>query len=133
MSRRRGSATALKASEVVAALAMKGIYIPIWVYVKENRSADQENGIYHGGRGGRAALDGQPGAAAPTLCWSAIGLFSCGCGLGFGEVGENQAQVAGIRGVGQSGVEIHDSGADQLVDFAVEVLHAFGVPILHGL
>src|SRR4029077_18217092 len=34
MSRRRGSATALKASEVVAARAMQLPYIPIWEYVK---------------------------------------------------------------------------------------------------
>src|SRR5260370_25139964 len=37
MSRRRGSATALNASEVVAALAMEGIYIPIQEYVKPGR------------------------------------------------------------------------------------------------
>jgi hypothetical protein len=36
MSRRRGSAIALKASEVVAALAMQVIYILIWEYVKIN-------------------------------------------------------------------------------------------------
>src|SRR5262244_719544 len=36
MSRRRGSATALKASEVVEARGMKGEYIPIWEYVKRN-------------------------------------------------------------------------------------------------
>src|SRR5580692_4876965 len=34
MSRRRGSATALNASEVVAARAMGQQYIPIWEYVK---------------------------------------------------------------------------------------------------
>jgi hypothetical protein len=32
--RRRGSAMALNASEVVAALAMHKQYIPIWEYVK---------------------------------------------------------------------------------------------------
>jgi hypothetical protein len=35
MSRRRGSATALKASEVVLALAMAEHYIPIKEYVKD--------------------------------------------------------------------------------------------------
>ena len=34
MLRRRGSATALKASEVVVALGMAREYIPIWEYVK---------------------------------------------------------------------------------------------------
>src|SRR5712692_187426 len=34
ISRRRGSATALNTSEVVAALAMAQQYIPIWEYVK---------------------------------------------------------------------------------------------------
>jgi hypothetical protein len=34
MSRLRGSATALKASDVVAALAIDELYIPIWEYVK---------------------------------------------------------------------------------------------------
>lgn len=34
ISRRRGSATALNASDVVAALAMPQRYIPIWEYVK---------------------------------------------------------------------------------------------------
>src|SRR6266852_8170471 len=36
MSRRRGSAMALKASEVVEARGMGGEYIPIWEYVKRN-------------------------------------------------------------------------------------------------
>jgi len=40
MSRRRGSATALKASEVVAARGMNGQYIPIWEYVKDYFSRD---------------------------------------------------------------------------------------------
>src|SRR6266849_3743283 len=44
-----------------------------------------------------------------------------------------QAQISCIRRVGQSGFVIDDPRADELVYLAVEVLHAFGATIAHGI
>src|SRR5216684_6555296 len=44
-----------------------------------------------------------------------------------------QAQISRIRRVGQSGFVIDDPRADELVYLAVEVLHAFGAAIAHGI
>ena len=49
------------------------------------------------------------------------------------EIGELQAEVAGVRRIGESGFDIYDCGANQLFDFSVEILHAFRVAIAHGI
>src|SRR5579859_3269673 len=49
------------------------------------------------------------------------------------EVGQFQAQVAGVGGVGHAGLKFDSAGADQLFDFAIEVLHAFGCSYAHGV
>ena len=43
------------------------------------------------------------------------------------------AQHGRVAGVGESGFEVDDAVADELGDFAVEVLHAFGGAGLHGV
>src|SRR5215217_901168 len=44
--RRRGSATALNASVVVAARAMKALYITVWLYVKVRVGLAEEHAIH---------------------------------------------------------------------------------------
>src|SRR5258705_8210382 len=57
-----------------------------------------------------------------------LGLF-----LAVEEIGEFEAEVAGVGGVGEAGFKIDGAGADQLFNFAVEILHAFGIAVTHGV
>src|SRR5882762_714851 len=59
--------------------------------------------------------------------------FGLGVAVGFQEVGYFEAEVAGVGGVGQRGVVIDCAGAQKLFQFTVEVLHAIGVAIAHGI
>jgi hypothetical protein len=47
--------------------------------------------------------------------------------------GEFLAEYGGIAGVGEAGFEIDDAIADELGDFAIEVLHAFGGAGFHSV
>ncbi len=51
----------------------------------------------------------------------------------FEEIGHFKAQVSGVGGIAQAGLEVYDSGADELLDFAIEMLHAFGRAVAHGI
>src|SRR5689334_18343995 len=44
-----------------------------------------------------------------------------------------EAEVARVGGIANAGIEIDEAGADKLFDFAVEVLHAFGITVAHGV
>src|ERR1700751_3309825 len=45
------------------------------------------------------------------------------------EVGKFKAEIAGVGGVGKAGIGVNDTITDELFDFAVEMLHAFGVAV----
>ena len=49
------------------------------------------------------------------------------------QVREFQAKIAGIGGEGHAGFEIDDAIANKFFDHAVEVLHAVGVAVAHGV
>src|SRR6266404_3716389 len=59
--------------------------------------------------------------------------FGLGVAVGLEEVGYFEAEVAGIGGVGQRGVVIDCAGTQKFFQFTVEVLHAIGVAIAHGI
>jgi len=65
------------------------------------------------------------------------GLLHRGRGDGlrllFDYIREFQAQVAGICGKGHASLQINDARAEQLIEFAIEVLHAFGRAVAHGV
>jgi len=52
---------------------------------------------------------------------------------GFGEVGEDEAQVAGVGGVLHGGMEVDGAVAHEFFEFAVEVLHAVLIAVAHGV
>jgi len=49
------------------------------------------------------------------------------------KIGEFEAQIAGIGGVGKTGLEANNSGADHFLYFTIEILHAVGAAIAHGV
>src|SRR5882762_7649477 len=49
------------------------------------------------------------------------------------EIGHFQAQISSIRRIRQTGFEINDPRANELVNLAIEVLHALGAAIAHGI
>src|SRR5450755_2595713 len=51
----------------------------------------------------------------------------------FEVIGQLQAQISGVGGVGEGRFKIHLFAANHFFDFAVEVLHAFGVAVAHGV
>src|SRR5437899_1089162 len=51
----------------------------------------------------------------------------------FEEIGHFKAQVSGVGGIAQTGVELDDASANELLDFTIEMLHAFGAAIAHGI
>ena len=51
----------------------------------------------------------------------------------FQVVGQFEAQVSGVGGVRERGFEFNLAVANHFFDFAVEVLHAFGVAVAHGI
>jgi hypothetical protein len=55
------------------------------------------------------------------------------CFLWRREIGQFQAQIAGIGGIGQSGFQIDDALANQSLDLAIEVLHSFRAANAHGI
>src|SRR5206468_274091 len=63
--------------------------------------------------------------------------FRIGCFRGLGrcgiEVGEFQAQVAGVCGVTQRDIKVYRPSSNELFDLAIEVLHAFGAADTHGI
>src|ERR1700737_240826 len=63
--------------------------------------------------------------------------FGCGFFLGSASalevIGKLKAEISGVRGVGHSDFKFHHVVADQFFDFTVEVLHALGIAITHGI
>src|SRR5208283_1305815 len=53
--------------------------------------------------------------------------------LAVNKVGQFEAQVSGVGGVGQASFEFDDVVADKFFDFAVEELHAFGGAVAHSV
>src|SRR5579859_1062834 len=49
------------------------------------------------------------------------------------QVGQLQSQITGICRIRDSSVEINGAGAQQFFELAVEMLHAVGIPIAHGV
>src|ERR1700733_6917854 len=87
----------------------------------------------------------KPWVSEMTPMFMAAGRFtntssrSCRCrfeqriGLGAGYVGQLEAKVARIGGIGHAGFKIDDPGADQLLNLSVKILHAFGCADEHGI
>ena len=77
--------------------------------------------------------------AVPWRCRLALDFDFGGSWVGFGvaaafeEVGDFQAEIAGIGGVAEGRIEIDDAGAQQFLEFAVKVLHAVSVAVAHGV
>src|SRR5882724_9773865 len=55
------------------------------------------------------------------------------CHGGFSQVGKFQPQISRIGSVAEPHFEINNSGANHALEFAIEVLHAFGAAIPHGI
>src|SRR3954471_22515140 len=49
------------------------------------------------------------------------------------QIGKLQSQIARVRGISRRGLVINESFANQFLDFSVEVLHALGVSVPHGV
>src|SRR2546427_314247 len=72
------------------------------------------------------SFDFELGGSAGLVCGGVVLAF-------FEEIGHFQAQVSGVGGIAQTGVELDDAGANELLDFAIEMLHVFGAAIAHGV
>src|SRR2546423_12675029 len=44
-----------------------------------------------------------------------------------------EAKIPGIGGVAETSFEINDTCANELIDFAVKVLHSVGIAVAHGI
>src|SRR6266571_1931130 len=71
-------------------------------------------------------FDFELGGSAGLVCRGVVLAF-------FEEIGHFEAQVSGVGGIAQTGVKLDDAGADELLDFAIEMLHAFGRAVAHGI